>query len=222
METLNVTRININAPYKVWNEGSIYRFETDNGIKYLVDFELDSNPFYTAYWFNLTNPEHTKSPGDIKIAKTVVCIIEEFFRLNPEVLLYMCSTDNGQQAQRSRLFLRWFNGYEQQKRYVIKSTEVKGVDPEAFVVMLEHEPWAWRHHILPERKVPLTLSGHTHGGQITFFGFSPMGVFQKEWCGEYREGNSILYVTKGLGGVIPLRFEATGEIVVITLHSKKK
>lgn len=130
METLNVTRININAPYKVWNEGSIYRFETDNGIKYLVDFELDSNPFYTAYWFNLTNPEHTKSPGDIKIAKTVVCIIEEFFRLNPEVLLYMCSTDNGQQAQRSRLFLRWFNGYEQQKRYVIKSTEVKGVDPE--------------------------------------------------------------------------------------------
>ena len=72
METLNVTRININAPYKVWNEGSIYRFETDNGIKYLVDFELDSNPFYTAYWFNLTNPEHTKSPGDIKIAKTVV------------------------------------------------------------------------------------------------------------------------------------------------------
>lgn len=52
METLNVTRININAPYKVWNEGSIYRFETDNGIKYLVDFELDNNPFYTAYWFN--------------------------------------------------------------------------------------------------------------------------------------------------------------------------
>ena len=99
---------------------------------------------------------------------------------------------------------------------------LKGVDPEAFVVMLEHEPWAWRHHILPERKVPLTLSGHTHGGQITFFGFSPMGVFQKEWCGEYREGNSILYVTKGLGGVIPLRFETTGEIVVITLHSKKK
>jgi len=130
METLNVTRININAPYKVWNEGDIYRFETDNGIKYLVDFELDGNPFYTAYWFNLTNPEHTKSPGDVKIAQTVVCIIEEFFRQNPEVLLYMCSTDKGQQAQRSRLFLHWFNGYEQQKRYVIKSTEVKGIDPD--------------------------------------------------------------------------------------------
>ena len=66
----------------------------------------------------------------MKIAQTVVCIIEEFCRLNPEVLLYMCSTDKGQQAMRNRLFLRWFNGYEQQKRYVIKSTEVKGIGPD--------------------------------------------------------------------------------------------
>lgn len=42
----------------------------------------------------------------------------------------MCSTDNGQQAQRARLFLRWFNGYEQQKRYLIKATEVRGVGPD--------------------------------------------------------------------------------------------
>ena len=130
MNALDVTRINIYAPYKIWSDGDIYRFETDNGIKYLVDSELDSNPYYTAYWFNLTNPEHSKSPGDTKIAQTVICIIEEFFRLNPEVLLYMCSTDKGQQAQRARLFLRWFNGYEQQKRYVIKSTEVKGIGPD--------------------------------------------------------------------------------------------
>ena len=130
MNALDVTRINIYAPYKIWSDGDIYRFETDNGIKYLIDFELDSNPYYTAYWFNLTNPEHSKSPGDTKIAQTVICIIEEFFRLNPEVLLYMCSTDKEQQAQRARLFLRWFNGYEQQKRYVIKSTEVKGVGPD--------------------------------------------------------------------------------------------
>ena len=107
MNSLDVTRINIYAPYKVWSNGEIYRFETDNGIKYLVDFELDSNPYYTAFWFNLTNPEHTKSPGDIKIAQTVICIIEEFFRLNPDVLLYMCSTDNGQHtSNRSATSLR--------------------------------------------------------------------------------------------------------------------
>ena len=103
----------------------------------------------------------------------------------------------------------------------VKKT-LQGVDPQSFVVMLQHEPWPWRHVILPERKVQLTLSGHTHGGQITFFGLSPMGLLKGEWSGEYREGNSILYVSKGLGGVIPLRFGATGEIVVITLSSKKK
>lgn len=123
---LDITRINIYSPYKIWSDGDIYRFETDHGIKYLVDFDLDANPYYTAYWFNLSNPEHTKSPGDKKIAQTVVCIIEEFFRVNPNVLLYMCSTDNDQQAQRARLFLRWFNGAEQQQKYVIVATEVKG------------------------------------------------------------------------------------------------
>ncbi|MCR4918914.1 MAG: hypothetical protein K5928_03730 [Prevotella sp.] len=43
-------------------------------------------------------------------------------------MLYMCSTANDQQAQRARLFLRWFNGYEQRQRYLIKAVEVKGDD----------------------------------------------------------------------------------------------
>ena len=130
MNAPDLNRINAVAPYKVWGNDLLYRFDTDNGIRYLVNFELDVNPYYTAYWFNLTNPDHMKSPGDIKIAKTIICIIEEFFRMNPEVLLYMCSTDKGQQAQRARLFLRWFNGYEQQKRYLIKATEVRSINPD--------------------------------------------------------------------------------------------
>ena len=63
-----------------------------------------------------------------KIPQTVICIIEEFFDKNPEILLYLCSTANNQQAQRARLFLRWFNGYEQRQRYYIKAVEVKGED----------------------------------------------------------------------------------------------
>ncbi|MBR5394419.1 MAG: hypothetical protein IK144_04955 [Bacteroidaceae bacterium] len=101
-------------------------FRTDYNILYAVDFELDSNLNFTAYWFNLTNLEHQSSPGDKKIAQTVVCIIEEFFRQNPDILLYMCSTEGGKQAQRARLFLRWFNGAEQQKHYVARSVEVRG------------------------------------------------------------------------------------------------
>ena len=131
MNALNLEMVNSHAEYSVFlSQTGKYVFKTDFDILYAVDFELDSNPYYTAYWFNLTNPEYAKSPGDVKIAQTVVCIIEEFFRLNPEVLLYMCSTDKGQQAMRNRLFLRWFNGYEQQKRYLIRSTEVRGVGPD--------------------------------------------------------------------------------------------
>ena len=130
MNKLSIDAINIHSPYIVGFDGKAFIFVTDNGITYRVDFDLDSNPFFTAYWFNLANPENLKSPNDIKIGQTVICIIEEFFRVNPDVLLYMCSTDDGQQAQRNRLFLRWFNGYEQQKKYVIEATDVKSIDEE--------------------------------------------------------------------------------------------
>ena len=130
MVQLNIDTINLYAPYLVKFDGNAFVFETDNGIVYRVDFELDSNPYYTAYWFNLANPEQTKSPSDKKIPQTVIRIIEEFFDKNPDVLLYMCSTERSQQAMRARLFLHWFNGYEQQKRYLIKSAEVNGVGPD--------------------------------------------------------------------------------------------
>ena len=126
MNRLSVESINIHSPYIVGFDGKAFFFVTDNGITYRADFELDTNPFFTAYWFNLANPEHMKSPNDVKIGQTVICIIEEFFRVNPEVLLYMCSTDGGQQAMRNRLFLRWFSSYEQQKRYAVRTSEVKG------------------------------------------------------------------------------------------------
>lgn len=126
MKQLDVDVVNIYSPYPVWIRGDEFVFTTDNGIEYSVSFDEEENFEYKAYWFNLTNMSHQKSPGDIKIAQTVICIIEEFFRQNPDILLYLCSTDGGQQAQRSRLFLRWFNGYEQQKKYMIKSAEVKG------------------------------------------------------------------------------------------------
>lgn len=137
MNALDLNMVNSHADYLVWlSPSGKFVFKTDHNILYAVDFELDSNPYYTAYWFNLTNPNHQKSPGDIKIAQTVICIIEEFFRQNPNILLYMCSTDNGQQAQRARLFLRWFNGYEQQRKYVIKASDVRGEGLTEYVALI--------------------------------------------------------------------------------------
>jgi len=126
MVKLNSWQLNIHSPYWTEYDGDALTFTTDNGIKYAVDFDEDSNPYFKAYWLNLTNITGKPSPSDKKIAQTVICIIEEFFRQNPDILLYMCSTEGGKQAQRARLFLRWFNGAEQQKHYVARSVEVRG------------------------------------------------------------------------------------------------
>lgn len=98
-----------------------------------------------------------------------------------------------------------------------------GVDSKAFVVMLEHDPSAWKRKILPyrQRQPQITLSGHTHGGQLSLLGLSPAALMTRQHRGLYNEENRYLYVSKGLGGVIPFRFGAQPEITVLTLRCKR-
>lgn len=64
--------------------------------------------------------------------------------------------------------------------------------------------------------IDLVLSGHTHGGQVTFLGFVPFkpqgsGNYLKGW---YKESNPIMYISKGIGtSTIPIRFGARAEMV---------
>ena len=90
-----------------------------------------------------------------------------------------------------------------------------------FIVMLQHDPSCWREKILPECHAQLTLSGHTHGGQVSLFGWSPVSLTYGEWGGATYEGDRAIYVSTGLGGLIPFRLGLPGEIVVITLKTKK-
>ena len=89
-----------------------------------------------------------------------------------------------------------------------------------FVLMLEHDPSSWRRKIIPDGRAQLTLSGHTHKMQFTLFGWCPMTITGEEVTGWYKEGQQSLFVTAGLGGLIPFRFGATGEIVVLTLRKE--
>ncbi len=97
---------------------------------------------------------------------------------------------------------------------------LSGIADNAFVVMVEHTPTAWRDLILPETKAQLTLSGHTHGGQVNLFGLRLTRFTYAEDAGLYWEGDRALYVTSGVGGLVPMRFGMPGEIVVITLRKK--
>jgi len=89
-----------------------------------------------------------------------------------------------------------------------------------FILMMEHDPSAWRRKIVTDGRAQLTLSGHTHKMQFSIFGWCPLSLTGKEYNGWYQEGGQQLFVTAGLGGLIPFRFGATGEIVVLTLRKK--
>ena len=92
--------------------------------------------------------------------------------------------------------------------------------PSDFVVMLQHDPTCWREKILPECNAQLTLSGHTHGGQFSLFGWSPVAMSYRDWYGMAYEGSRALYVSSGAGSLIPFRLNQPREIVVITLRKK--
>ena len=53
--------------------------------------------------------------------------------------------------------------------------------------------------------------------QFALFDWCPMSLTGKEFNGWYHEGSQSLFVTAGLGGLIPFRFDAPGEIVLIQL-----
>ena len=111
------------------------------------------------------------------------------------------------------------NGKKFPQRGDITKT-LEGVAEGDFILMLEHDPFSWRHRILPESDAQLTLSGHTHNMQFNLFGWCPLSLTGREYNGWYREGRQSLFVTAGVGGLIPFRFGATGEIVVLTLRTK--
>ena len=137
MNALDTNRISHFAPYRVWAEDCEYRFETEHGILYAVSFEqenmLEGIP---AYWFGLANRTHKPSPNDVKIRATITCIIEEFFRANPDILLYLCDTADEQQAMRSRLFMHWFNGYAKQADFYFRSEMVTDEGTENYVALI--------------------------------------------------------------------------------------
>jgi predicted MPP superfamily phosphohydrolase len=90
-------------------------------------------------------------------------------------------------------------------------------DPEAFPVLLAHHPHAF--DAAAAAQLPLTLSGHTHGGQLMLnaeTGFGPM-MF-RYWSGLYTKGDSHLIVSNGVGNWFPLRTSAPAEIIHVTLR----
>ncbi len=91
---------------------------------------------------------------------------------------------------------------------------------DAPTVLLSHNP-----DILVDpgiQQVDLVLSGHTHGGQIVlpFLGAihtQTEHLHRRDVSGYLRRGKTQVYITRGIGEGIPLRFGAAPQVTLLTL-----
>jgi uncharacterized protein len=122
----------------------------------------------------------------------------------------------------------WITGTSSIVAKVIRPGRFKGLDDlpgtlaqvtdDAPIIHLAHEPDLFVE--IPDR-VSLTLSGHTHGGQVRIFGYSPVtpSAFGNRFAyGHVVEEGRHLVVSGGLGcSILPVRFGVPPEITVLDL-----
>jgi hypothetical protein len=85
-------------------------------------------------------------------------------------------------------------------------------------LLLSHNPKAFLR--ASSLAIPLTLSGHTHGGQVAMKKRpnTNLALAHRHSAGLFKRGASRLYVTPGVGAWFPLRINCPAEIALITMR----
>jgi uncharacterized protein len=92
------------------------------------------------------------------------------------------------------------------------------ITDDAPAILMAHEP-----DIFPQvpKRFAITLSGHTHGGQVNLFGWKPAAASRLSRVyprGHFSEGGRDLLVSSGLGcSIAPIRLGVPPEIMVLEL-----
>ena len=122
----------------------------------------------------------------------------------------------------------WVTGTDSMISYIVAPDDLLGTDDlpgtlaqvtdDAPIIHLAHEPDMFAN--MPER-VSVTLSGHTHGGQVRLFGrapFTPSHYGRSHSYGHIIENGRHLLVSGGLGtSTIPIRLGVPPEINLVEL-----
>ena len=87
-------------------------------------------------------------------------------------------------------------------------------------ILLSHDPSHWRGEVVPTTDIPLTLSGHTHAGQVRLFGYPISSLMFTESEGWYHNDGQSLHINTGLGCTLPVRIGVPPEITVIKLRKQ--
>ena len=106
--------------------------------------------------------------------------------------------------------------------YMVGKTDVaaalKGSFPDEMKLLLAHNPVIFRE--AARVGVDLTLSGHTHGGQIKVRNPEKRILPQRKLkAGLHARRNSQIYITRGIGTVVvPMRYQCPPEISLLELR----
>ena len=98
--------------------------------------------------------------------------------------------------------------------------DLSGCPERGFRLCLSHTPdnfpWAARH------RIDLVLAGHVHGGQIrlplTGSIFVPSKFSRRYDGGTFREGATVMHVSRGLAGEFPVRINCRPEVTLVVLQ----
>ncbi|GAB1370056.1 hypothetical protein MASR1M45_01140 [Candidatus Kapaibacterium sp.] len=159
----------------------------------------------------MTDEDHTKLIKKIK-ATGVKLLINESSKIkirNGE--LNLISVDNYGARQTFGDFDKAFNS----------------IDSKSFNILMSHDPKTWEQFVVNKLPADLTLSGHTHAGQVGVdsesFGFSPAAIAYNQYKGLYRKGSQLLYVNRGLGvSGPPIRIGFNPEVTIIDIKSPEE
>lgn len=99
------------------------------------------------------------------------------------------------------------------------SLALAGAGQDEMKLLLAHNPIVLRRAV--RASVDLVLSGHTHGGQVAIRGERSSARPRKRALqGLWRQGNTQIYVNRGLGTVVlPIRYGCPPEISLLELRS---
>lgn len=143
MNELSLLRINEKSPYTVELFQGGFSFITDAGVQYSVhfteEFAIGGCDTYQFMFSKLTK-DHVAFDNHIK--QTLIVIIEEFFRHNHDVLLYICDTSDNKEAFRNRLFARWFRQFAEKSSFEFRSANsvIEGQGFYAAIIVEKENP----------------------------------------------------------------------------------
>lgn len=95
---------------------------------------------------------------------------------------------------------------------------LRGSFPDEMKLMLAHNPVIFRE--AARHGIDLTLSGHTHGGQIRIRDTEKNIIPRRRKAGLHKRLNSQIYITRGIGTVVvPMRYQCPPEISLLELRA---